>query len=91
MKVLDYFGNEYDIKNVFVEVRRCPEGIYYYCYGEYDRLTSLFPFSYERTVLRCSQDVNEILDYAEDLDRRISAERACLCKDKNARMGITVS
>jgi len=88
VKVVDIHGVERDIKAVSVEVSRQPEGIYYFCYGEY-KGSGLFS-DYERTILRFSQDVNEMLDYSEKLDSQLSVERASVI-DNARRMGIVMS
>lgn len=90
MKVKDRLGQEHDILSVCVGVRRMDGEIWYFCRGRYRTRTGLFSDSYEEMVLCCSQDVNKVLDYAEELDRQIAAERASVLDDAQ-RMGLIMS
>lgn len=90
MKVKDRLGQEHDIFSVYVEVRRIEGELWYFCHGRYYKHVGLFSDSVEHTILLGSEDVNKVLDYAEELDRQLEAEFAPVLDDAR-RKGLIMS
>ncbi len=70
MKVQTLDKKPVDIYNCFVEAYRSGKVICYFVMGEHSR----FPLSYGMAPLAAFDDVEEALDYADELKQQIAAE-----------------
>ena len=79
MNVKFAIGKEHDVIAVRVEVKRYDDGICFFIMGEY-RDNSYYGYTWE--PISCFlNDADAALDYAEELQKMISAEKKCHSAD----------